>query len=209
MWRAARQVGGDFYDFILLTPSANGERWGIVISEVADKGVPAALFMALSRTLLRTVAINRVSPRDTLQRINKLILSDARSEQFVTVFYAAWEPASGRLCYAVGGHNPPLLTNRAGEVQPLPGRGMALGVVERVAYQEQEVTLQPGDSLLMFTDGLTDAINAQNQEFGLARSHALPAQAMAQAVVAEVETHVHGIDAFDDMTLVVIKRSET
>ncbi len=215
VWRAARQVGGDFYDFIPLAPSAEGDRWGLVIADVADKGVPAALFMALSRTLLRTAAINRVSPGDTLKRVNELILSDARSEQFVTIFYAVWEPATGRLCYAVGGHNPPLLTNAAGEVQPLPGRGIALGVVEQVDYQEQEVILKPGDSLLMFTDGVTDAINAQYQEFGLARvcaalarSHAQPAQAMAQAVVADVEAHVHGIEAFDDMTLVVLKRME-
>ncbi|MBI4631854.1 MAG: GAF domain-containing protein [Chloroflexi bacterium] len=109
-WQAARQVGGDFYDFIQLRPDDDGnERWGIVIADVADKGVPAALFMALSRTLLRSVAINRISPATTLERVNQLILSDARSNLFVTIFYAVWTPRTGQLVYANGGHNPPLL----------------------------------------------------------------------------------------------------
>jgi serine phosphatase RsbU (regulator of sigma subunit)/transcriptional regulator with GAF, ATPase, and Fis domain len=215
VWRAARQVGGDFYDFIPLAPAPHGARWGVVIADVADKGVPAALFMALSRTLVRTVSINRVSPGDTLRRVNELILSDARSEQFVTVFYAVWEPATGRLVYAIGGHNPPLHVDTAGQVRALPGRGIALGVLEYVQYQEHEITLQPGESVLMFTDGLTDALNVHQQEFGLARvqaavahAHALPAREIMQAVVGAVEEHVHGIEAFDDMTLVVLKRTE-
>jgi serine phosphatase RsbU (regulator of sigma subunit) len=213
VWRAARQVGGDFYDFIPLVPSPTGPRWGIVIADVADKGVPAALFMALSRTLVRTVAINRVSPGDTLRRVNELILSDARSEQFVTVFYAVWEPATGRFVYAVGGHNPPLHLVRTGEVMPVPGRGIALGVLEHVHYLEHELILAPGDSLLMYTDGLTDAINANDEEFGLGRvqtaatrAHARPAHEIAQQILAEVEAHVHGTDAFDDLTMVVLKR---
>jgi sigma-B regulation protein RsbU (phosphoserine phosphatase) len=165
--------------------------------------------------VLRAVAINRESPGDTLRRVNELILSDARSEQFVTVFYAVWEPATGHLLYSIGGHNPPLWTSRDGNVRPLPGRGMALGVLEYVEYQEHEIYFQPGDSLLMFTDGLTDAINAQYEEFGLARvcaalrrAHALSATEMAGTVVAEVDDHVHGIEAFDDMTMVVLKRTD-
>jgi len=97
-WQAARQVGGDFYDFIPLRPREDGgERWGLVVADVADKGVPAALFMALSRTLMRTVAINRIAPATTLARLNELIFADAKTDLFVTFFYAVWEPDTGRL----------------------------------------------------------------------------------------------------------------
>ncbi|MBI4772091.1 MAG: SpoIIE family protein phosphatase [Chloroflexi bacterium] len=136
-WRAARQVGGDFYDFIpLRAHGEEGERWGIVIADVADKGVPAALFMALSRTLLRSVAIGRTSPAATLERVNQLILADAHTDLFVTVFYAVWEPATGRFSYAVGGHNPPVWISRAGEVRLLRGKGIPLGVLEDAHYEE-------------------------------------------------------------------------
>jgi serine phosphatase RsbU (regulator of sigma subunit) len=216
LWRAARQVGGDFYDFIPLRPGLAGSRWGVVIADVADKGVPAALFMALSRTLLRTVAISRVSPADTLRRVNELILSDARSEQFVTIFYGVWEPSSGRFRYAVGGHNPPVWATAEGQVRTLPGRGAALGVLDRADYREHEVLLEPGDSLLLYTDGLTDAVNGQMREFGLPgvlsvvrRSYQAPAPEMLEAVRAAVEAHVSGVEAYDDMTMVVLKRCES
>jgi sigma-B regulation protein RsbU (phosphoserine phosphatase) len=157
-WRAARQVGGDFYDFIPLRGHDGGERWGVVIADVADKGVPAALFMALSRTLLRTVGINRVSPADTLTRVNELILSDARTDLFVTVFYAVWEPGTGRLAYAVAGHNPPVWVSADGETRTLRGTGLPLGVIDEAQYDEHEIHLHPGDALLLYTDGLTDAM---------------------------------------------------
>jgi sigma-B regulation protein RsbU (phosphoserine phosphatase) len=212
-WQAARQVGGDFYDFIELAPGENGPRWGVVIADVADKGVPAALFMALSRTLLRTVAIARVNPGSTLGRVNDLILADARSQQFVTVCYGVLEPTIGLFRYAIGGHNPPILVRCDGSAAVVAGRGMALGVVETMQYLEQEIQLQPGDSLLLYTDGLTEAINEHNEEFGLARvleaaraQHAAPAEAMVNTLAAAVEAHASGVEVFDDLTLVVIKR---
>ncbi|MGH2522720.1 MAG: PP2C family protein-serine/threonine phosphatase, partial [Anaerolineales bacterium] len=212
-WRAARQVGGDFYDFIPLRSHEGRERWGLVIADVADKGVPAALYMALSRTLLRSVAISRVSPASTLARVNELILSDARSDQFVTVFYAVWEPATGSLRYANGGHNPPVWANAAGEVRKLAGRGTALGVLDSVQYEEHEIHLQPGDSLLLFTDGLTDAVNANVEEFGLRRvfevmSMAYPYSAteILDMMASAVQSHVGAMEAFDDLTMVVLKR---
>jgi serine phosphatase RsbU (regulator of sigma subunit) len=214
-WRAARQVGGDFYDFIPLQPGQNGPRWGIVIADVADKGVPAALFMALSRTLLRTVAINRIRPADTLARVNELILADARSEQFVTIFYGVWEPHTGSLRYALGGHNPPIWARPDGAVGPLPGRGIALGVLEGAQYQEYQVRLDPGAALVLFTDGLTDAVNDSYEEFGLARAldlvratrHA-PAEAILAAIASAVESHVGARESFDDLTFVIFKRRE-
>jgi sigma-B regulation protein RsbU (phosphoserine phosphatase) len=213
-WRAARQVGGDFYDFFELHSEPGNSRWGVVIADVADKGVPAALFMALARTLLRTVAIGRGEPADTLRRVNELILSDARSEQFVTVAYGVLEPATGRYCYALGGHNPPIWVRADGSAGTVPGRGIALGVVDHVDYQEQEITLGPGDALLLYTDGLTEAIDVQQEEFGLEQvlavaraNHQASASGLLQALTRAVEAHVGEAEVFDDMTIVVIKRS--
>ena len=214
LWQAARQVGGDFYDFIPLPPADGRERWGIAIADVADKGVPAALYMALSRTLLRTVAISRIFPAATLTRLNQLIMADARSEQFVTVFYGMWEPDTGRFVYATGGHNPPIWVKGGDSARTLPGRGAAVGVFPDIEYQEQEITLQPGDSLFLYTDGLIDAINAENQEFGIHRvlevvnqSWRESAQTMLQVMDLTVQAHVGAMEAFDDLTMVVIKRA--
>ncbi len=213
-WRAARQVGGDFYDFIPLRAHDGGERWGIVIADVADKGVPAALFMALSRTLLRTVGISRVSPADTLTRVNELILSDARTDLFVTVFYAVWEPGTGRLAYSVGGHNPPVWVSADGEMRLLRGTGLPLGVIAEAQYDEHEIHLHPGDVLLLYTDGLTDAVNAGEEEFGMHRvcevlrdAHHRAASEIVDALEASVRAHVGAVEAFDDLTMVVVKRS--
>ena len=214
-WRAARQVGGDFYDFVPLPPTETGPRWGIVIADVADKGVPAALFMALSRTLLRTVAIGRVDPADTLRRVNELILADARSQQFVTIFYGVLEPATGRFRYAIGGHNPPVWARENGTVGLLPGHGIALGVLDRVEYEEYEIQINPGDTLVLYTDGLNEAVNQRMEEFGMPRlleivqaKHHQPAQALLESIAAAVEAHASGVEVFDDMTIVVLKQSE-
>ena len=213
-WRAARQVGGDFYDFIPLRGHDGGERWGVVIADVADKGVPAALFMALSRTLLRTVGISRVSPAATLTRVNELILADARTDLFVTVVYGVWEPGTGRFAYAVGGHNPPLWVAADGDIRPLRGTNLPLGVIEEAQYDEHEIHLRPGDALLLYTDGLTDAVNAGDEEFGMQRvcevlreSHHRAASEIVDALEASVRAHVGAVEAFDDMTMVVVKRS--
>jgi len=213
-YRSARLVGGDFYDFIRLRSPDGVERWGIAIADVADKGVPAALFMALSRTLLRSAAMSRISPAATLTRVNELILADARSQQFVTVFYGVWEPASGRFVFANAGHNPPLMVRSAGgEPFALPARGAALGVFAEYLYQEHEVVFEPGDVVLLYTDGLTDAIDLDRREFGLARVREIMDQTRQQSahvvmavVEAAVQAHVGSVEAFDDMTMVVIKR---
>jgi sigma-B regulation protein RsbU (phosphoserine phosphatase) len=108
-WRFARQVGGDFYDFIPLDTDEDNPRWGIVIADVTDKGIPASLFMALCRTLLRSVSISHVEPGKTLSRLNELIFTDTQADLLISVFYAVWEPKLSRFSYANAGHNPPLL----------------------------------------------------------------------------------------------------
>lgn len=211
-WRSARRVGGDFYDFMLL---ANGNV-GIAIADVADKGVPAALFMALSRTLMRATSMSGRTPADALRRTNTLILSDARSDLFVTVFYGLLHPKSGSFAYANAGHNPPLwLKAHTGEMQPLVEHGMALGVIPDVPLTENSLTLKPGDVLVLYTDGVTEALNAAGEEFGVerleqvVRIHAVgSAEDIVQAIQAAVDEFAGNEPPFDDFTLVVLKRTK-
>ena len=207
-WQAARQVGGDFYDFI---PLPDGS-WGIVIADVADKGIPAALFMAMSRTIIRTIAYNRVHPSETLMRVNQIIDSEAQSDLFVTVFYAVYDPRKNTLTYANGGHNPPLLLHTNGSVELLHGDGIALGVIPNVTIIESSVHLQPGDTLIFYTDGVTEAMNEDYDEFGMSRLQVtarngryLQAEQIMQAITHAVNQHAGDTPQFDDITLVVLK----
>jgi serine phosphatase RsbU (regulator of sigma subunit) len=207
-WQAARQVGGDFYDFVPLP----GGRYGLVIADVADKGVPAALFMALSRTLMRAVAFTGRAPADALSRTNELILSDSRSDLFVTMFYTVWNPTTGELIYANAGHNPPLLVRANGELVELHSRGIALGVVEHIAPEGSATHLLPGDCLVLYTDGITDALNSADQEFGLARlkqvlldAREQPADQIVARIMGAVRDFAGDEPPFDDQTLLVLK----
>jgi phosphoserine phosphatase RsbU/P len=214
-WRAARQVGGDFFDFFRFVSDEDGRRWGIVVADVADKGVPAALYMALSRTLIRTVGLGLVDPAMTLARVNDLLLSDSRSDLFVTVVYAVWDPAKNRLVYANGGHNPPLWLRADGTVEILDENDIVLGVLPAVAMSNHSVELEPGDAIILYTDGIPDAINAVEEEYGLDRlievvkanrHHSAPE--IVEAIRQSVTSFVGGAPQFDDLTLVAIKREE-
>lgn len=207
-WQAARQVSGDFYDFLPLP----NDRWGIVMADVADKGIPAALFMALCRTVLRVVAFNRVDPALVLERANELILNDTASDLFVTVFYAIWDPQENAFTYANGGHNPPLLIREDGQSKLLTEHGLALGILEGATYRTHRVTLQPGDMMIFYTDGVTEALNEAQAEFGLDRLRLVAsqtrhqtAQAVMQAVRQAVEAHAGDTLQYDDSTMVVFK----
>lgn len=207
-WQAARQVSGDFYDFMQL---ADG-RWAMAIADVADKGVPAALFMALSRTILRTVAFNRRDPAEVLQRTNQLIYGDTSSDLFVTVFYAVWDHDSNKMTYASGGHNPPVLVRRNGKVSLLSSDGIALGVLDEVKIDQNEIKLRAGDVIVFYTDGVSEAMNEDYDEFGLERlcmltqnSRQGSASDIVQAITRAVDDHAGGTPQFDDITLVVFK----
>lgn len=208
-WRSARRVGGDFYDFLWLPDG----QLGLVIADVADKGIPAALFMALSRTLVRVSALTGRGPARALERANQLILSDARSDLFVTIFYAVIDPTTGQMAYTSAGHNPPLLVRADGQVENLHCRGIALGVLEEIQLTDKETHLAPGDTLVLYTDGVTEAINAGEEEFGverlaeiaLARRHESATDILAHVDTA-VTTFAAGQPQFDDVTLVVARR---
>jgi serine phosphatase RsbU (regulator of sigma subunit)/putative methionine-R-sulfoxide reductase with GAF domain len=211
-WRSARRVGGDFYDFM---PLAN-HQVGLAIADVADKGVPAALFMALSRTLLRATAMSGRTPADTLSRANELIMSDARSDLFVTIFYGVLDPKSAKFTYANAGHNPPIWYEaRSNTTRFMKEHGIALGVVPEVLVKDHVLTLAPGDVLVLYTDGVTEAFNAAGDEFGdrhlaqvVRECAAGTAEEISQAIVSAVRAFVGDEPPFDDVTMVVVKRDE-
>jgi serine phosphatase RsbU (regulator of sigma subunit)/putative methionine-R-sulfoxide reductase with GAF domain len=208
-WQAARQVGGDFYDFIELQDG----RFGVAVADVADKGVPAALFMALTRSLLRGAAFSGREPNAVLKRVNRLVLADTRSDLFVTMFYAILDTRSGETHYANAGHNLPMHARANGDLESLAGSGMAIGVIEPIEPPLREFFVAAGDALMLYTDGLVDALNADGEEFGMERLtsafHAaspLSAAEIVDTVMTAVRDHTGGEVPFDDQTVVVIKR---
>jgi serine phosphatase RsbU (regulator of sigma subunit) len=219
IWRSARQVGGDFYDFIPLRSTTNraGETQdhaGLVIADVADKGVPAALFMALSRTLMRTMAISGHEPQVTVARANNLIISDASTDLFVTLFYAVLHSARGEIEFVNAGHMPPIVLRSAdGSSEELRTEGMALGVLPDIEFEQRTTTLHHGDVLLLYTDGVIEASNAGGDMFGkkrlleVAGRHRFePAQELVQVIDEVIAGFVGDAAQFDDFTLVVAKR---
>jgi sigma-B regulation protein RsbU (phosphoserine phosphatase) len=211
-WQAARQVGGDFYDFIPLPR----EHFALVIADVADKGVGAAMFMALCRTLVRSATINsHRTPAEALARTNEFILMDTASDLFVTMVMADLSPV-GKVTYANAGHNPPMvvhISNPHPQVQYLTEHGIALGLINPVNLDDHAIKLEEGDVLVLYTDGVTDALNAKGEEFGLERLEACVQQHMrreageiVQAIQDSISQFVGGEPPFDDLTLVVAKR---
>ena len=213
-WHVARVVGGDFYDFIPLPAGDDGTRIGLVIADVADKGIPAALYMALSRTLVRSVATALIDPAATLERINRLLISDTRADLFVSVFYGVWEPEIGRIRYANAGHNPPILHTPGMQTQIIRPHGMVLGVDPNLSYDNYEVELPPGNTFVLYTDGVTEAFDPQDQPFGLSRLESclmgeadLLAQELADIITERVFAHQGQRDLSDDLTVLTLRRT--
>jgi serine phosphatase RsbU (regulator of sigma subunit)/putative methionine-R-sulfoxide reductase with GAF domain len=209
-YRPARLVGGDFYDFI---PLSNG-CFALVIADVADKGIPAAMFMTVCRTLIRGVASSQNTPQKTLERVNTLLVRDSRSDLFFTCWFGILNPETGLLVYSSGGHNPPLLVRANGQVEELRVKGMALGIFEPVPLNQGEVILQPEDILVAYTDGLTEAPRKDMVEFGetdlyvnAIKYRHLNAEKIVQKIISAVDRFTQGQPAFDDLTLFILKRN--
>ncbi len=208
----ARQTSGDFYDFI----EFNDGKIGFLVADVADKGTGAALYMALSRTLIRTFALqHREQPEVALRLANERILEDARADQFVTVFYGILDPKTGSLTYCNAGHNPPYIFREDDPENTVRmiRTGMALGVMEGMDWTQKTVQLEPGDLFIAYSDGITDAQNTADELFSEERLVAvsqqnkrLPAEKIHEKILAEIQTFVGDAPQFDDMTLMVIKR---
>ena len=208
----ARNVGGDFYDVI---PLENG-RIGLTIADVSGKGVPAALFMMSSRTLLKGAAIGNHEPGDVLREVNNLLVEDNETMMFVTLFYALYDPHSGLLTYANGGHNAPLIRHADGSstLLPLTG-GIALGVIDGIEYEQAEVRLERGETLILYTDGVTEAMNEAEEEFGLDRLAAVltshpsnDPEEVNGAIFEAVRAFAGDAPQSDDITCLTLCRSE-
>ncbi|MBM3250458.1 MAG: PP2C family protein-serine/threonine phosphatase, partial [Candidatus Omnitrophica bacterium] len=205
----ARMVGGDFYDFIPIEK----DKWGLVIADVSGKGVPAALFMALSRTLVRASASVTLSPDQALNRANDLILQDAKTNMFVTLFYAVLDAKMRTLKYANAGHNPALhVRGGASDIVLLKAQTMPLGIMSDIRARTEEIALQKGDVILLYTDGVTEAVNENKAWFDMERletltrnNRHLSAQVIIRKVQDEVADFVGNQPQFDDITLMVIK----
>ena len=168
----AREVGGDFYDFIRLPD----DQIGIVVGDVTDKGVPAALVMATTHSILRAEAPRLIAPSAVLTRANELLVDEMPAHMFVTCLYAVLNPATGRLRYANAGHNVPYVSTEAG-VTELRATGMPLGLLPGMEYEEKEATLAPGEIVLLHSDGLAEAHNTDREMFGFPRVAALTGEA--------------------------------
>lgn len=213
MLEPARETSGDFYDVISLP---NG-RLGILIADVVDKGVGAALYMALNWTLIRTYAREYPDqPELVLSAVNRRIVVDTYANQFVTVFYGVLDLVAGTLTYCNAGHNPPIvLSAQEGDgVRALNRTGMALGVVEDAIWEQDTVQLTHGDVLVLYTDGVTDAQDRWGTFFGQERLREAArvnlfcsAQEVQEALIAEVHEFVGDAPRFDDIALMVVVRS--
>ena len=207
-WRTARQVGGDFYDVFELP----NHRLGLFIADVADKGVPAALFMALTRTLVHAAVNETPSPAEALRRVNDLLLPDTRQGMFVTAVYAVLDQESGEMTYANAGHNPPLWV-RKDSVRRLTRTGVALGASDESRFEEKTISLDNGDSLLFYTDGLTEAFNLEGDMFGEERllralgwQESISADDMIKTVESALDDFIADAPPSDDLTMLAVRR---
>ncbi len=209
-YQPARAVGGDFYDFMYFEDG----RLGLVIGDVTDKGVPAALVMATTRSILRSTAHATVSPGQVLEQTNDLLHQDIPPNMFVTCLYAILDPASGRLEYANAGHDLPY-RRHAGQVSELRATGMPLGLMPGMSYEEKEITLAPGDSILFYSDGLVEAHNERRQMFGF--PHLIKLLEEVSAETPTIDYLLAELAGFtgpdweqeDDVTLVTLQRENT
>jgi sigma-B regulation protein RsbU (phosphoserine phosphatase) len=207
----AREVGGDFYDFFVL----DADRLGVVIADVSGKGVPAAIFMAMCRTLLKSTALQGLPPGECLERVNRSLCADNDAAMFVTVFYGILNARAGELEYANGGHNPPYVVRRSGAIELLEGTGgMALGALERGTYTAKRASLGNGDGLFLYTDGITEAMDADGNLFSdqrlrsvLAQAASAPPEQIIATVVSMVRQHTGDATQSDDITVLALRRT--
>jgi sigma-B regulation protein RsbU (phosphoserine phosphatase) len=204
----ARAVGGDFFDYFDLP---NG-RFGFVVADVSDKGMGAALFMAVARTVIRATAQIVPEPGECMARANDFLSQDNDANMFVTTFYGVLDPANGKIVYANGGHLPPYRMTADGGLEALEGTGgIALGVMDGMPFKQNTVTLEAGDRLLLYTDGVTEGIDMNQQEYGVARlEETLRASAeqdvmqLTQSVIAGVIEFAGQEPQFDDITVMAL-----
>lgn len=205
----AKEIGGDFYDFFPIGTN----KLGFVIGDVSGKGVPAALFMAVSRTTLKVIASNGVSPAECLTEVNRLLCPESDSQMFVTIFYGVLDLQTGELVYSSGGHNPPYFLRSTGDAESLKCEtGTLLGMIEGVAFDERKITMEPGESIFLYTDGVTEAMNSTNDLFTekrlehfLQNKSGLSTEQLIHDMYQEINKHTVDAPQSDDITIMMIK----
>jgi serine phosphatase RsbU (regulator of sigma subunit) len=210
-YQPAREVGGDFYDFHLLSEG----RLGVVVGDATGKGVPAALVMSTTCGMLQLAAraLGSPSPGEVLEQVNETLFARIPQNMFVTCFYANLDPESGTLRYANAGHDLPYLRRVGGDAEELRARGMPLGLMPGMNYEQKEIVLEEGEAALFYSDGLVEAHDAQGEMFGFPRLRALIAehgeeQALGDFLLEELYTFVEeGWEQEDDITLLTLRRS--
>jgi serine phosphatase RsbU (regulator of sigma subunit) len=210
LYQPAREVGGDFYDFHLLS----GGRLGLVVGDATGKGVPAALVMSTTCGMLRAVAqaLDSSSPGEMLQRVNEALVPSIPANMFVTCFYVIVDPKRGSLRYANAGHDVPYL-HRNGESEELRARGMPLGLMPQMSYEEKEIVLDAGETVLFYSDGLVEAHDPEGEMFGFPRLRALIGEhgeerSLGDLLLEELYSFVgEGWEQEDDITLLTLRRS--
>lgn len=207
---AAKDVGGDFYDFFRI----DDDKIGFVIADVSGKGVPAAIFMAVSRTLIRATGIRGVTPSECITYSNDLLAKESANNMFVTVFYGIYNIKTGEVTYTNAGHNPPYLIKADGTIEQLPlSKDIVVGALDDFQFSEETLQLEHDDTLLLYTDGVTEAINVNDEEYGEKRLEETlkdvtqqNCQQIINTVKANVKTFAGEAEQSDDITLLAIKR---
>ncbi|MCD8263039.1 MAG: fused response regulator/phosphatase [Tannerellaceae bacterium] len=208
--RAAEYVGGDFYDFFKI----DHERMGFVIADVSGKGVPAAIYMATSRTVIKAIAMSENSPAVCMEKANEILCQESVNDMFVTAFYGILNISTGSIIYSNAGHNPPiLLMKKDASVSSIPlTTDLILGAMPHIKYHEKMIQLTPGDSLFLYTDGLTEARNGNKELFGKKRLEDICSRSMDASPKEIIDQVTHAVTEFekgkeqsDDITLMAIR----
>jgi len=208
--KPAKDVGGDFYDITRI----DDDHIGLTMADVSGKGVPAAMFMAVSHTLLRLAGKKKLKPEEVIIESNNVLAAESFDNMFVTLFYAIMNVRTGEMQYVNAGHNPPYILHKDGTLETLPtSKNICLGVLEDYTYTSDSLTLQKGDSLVTFTDGVTEACSTSNELYGESRLEALlptlagqSARSILDNVINAVHAHAEGAEQSDDITMLVAKR---
>jgi len=205
----AKEVGGDFYDFFFI----DHDRLAFVIGDVSGKGVPAAIFMAVSRTLLKAIASQVVNPGESLRRINSMLIPESGGRMFVTIFYGVLNTRTGEVQFSFGGHNPPYIKRVGGPIERLNHEsGFLLGMLDDMEYDVHKILLRPGDTILLYTDGVTETMNGSQELFEesrlenvLRRLDGVPLRDMLDGINGELMEFAAGAPQADDVTMLALR----
>ena len=209
----AKEVGGDFYDFYFI----DEDRLAFAVGDVSGKGIPAAIYMAVSRTLLKAIAHQVVDPGEVLQRLNTLLIPESDAHTFVTVFFGVLNVRTGEVQYSNGGHNPPYVVRAGGAVEQVPmSDGALLGKIMNVKFETKQLLLQPGDSMFLYTDGVSEAMDPDMNMYEESRLEAYLRTAtgssiedLVQGSIVDLKKHTRDASQSDDITVLTLRYSGT